>query len=150
MNLFRAAVGVLTAASLLAAVPSAHAANRFVLDAHPETPGHVLLDPPGSAPGSVLVAWTSESGSGALAPIPKVCVAAPGLGCTAPQVLHAPEGDNEDDAIDGLFPVAGPGGTVTVVGPRQSRGDVIAWTSTNGGAFGPPARIHGVTPALAP
>ncbi|WP_028063948.1 sialidase family protein [Solirubrobacter soli] len=150
MNLLRSAVGALAATSLLAAVPSAHAANRFTLDEHPETPGHVLLNPPGSAPGSVLVAWTSESGSGELAPIPKVCVVAPGLGCGAPQILHAPEGDGEDDAVDGLFPVAGPDGTVTLVGPRQSRGDAITWTSTNGGAFGPPARIRGVAPALAP
>ena len=47
------------AALLLAAAP-AQAANRLTLDPHPARPGHVLLNPPGSPPGSVLVAWRAR------------------------------------------------------------------------------------------
>ena len=146
MHLLRAGLGVLAAATLFAAVPSAHAANRFTLDAHPVTPGRVVLNPPGTPNGSALVAWTSDAPSGALAPIMKACVIAPGAtACAAPQVLHAPEGDGADFAVDGLFPVAG-GNTVTIVGPRSGPGDVLTWTSVDGAPFGPPARIRGSYP----
>jgi len=146
MHLLRTGVGVLAAATLLAVAPSAHAANRFTLDAHPDTPAHVLLNPPGSPPGSALVAWTSDASSGALAPIVKVCVIAPGAtACPAPQILHAPDGDGAAFAVDGLFPVVD-GGTATLVGPRSIPGDVLTWTSVDGAPFGPPARSRGVYP----
>ncbi|MDA0161510.1 hypothetical protein OM076_14635 [Solirubrobacter ginsenosidimutans] len=145
MHLLRAGLGVLAAATLFAAVPSAHAANRFTLDAHPVTPGHVLLNPPGSASGSALVAWTSDPGSGALAPVVKACVVAPGDSACAPQILHAPEGDGAAFAVDGVFPIVN-GDTVTLVGPRSGPGDVITWTSVDGAPFGAPARIRGVYP----
>ena len=146
MHLFRAGLGVLAAATLFAAVPSARAANRFTLDAHPVTPGHVLLNPPGSASGSALVAWTSEPGSGALAPVVKACVIAPGdTACQGPQILHAPEGDGAAFAVDGVFPIVF-GDTVTLVGPRSGPGDVVTWTSVNGAPFVPGARISGAYP----
>ena len=139
--------GALAVATLLALAPSAHAANRFTLDAHPDKPARVLLNPPGSAPGSALVAWTSAAPSDDLAPIPKVCVIAPGLACSNPQTLHAPEGDGAGEAIDGLFPVVS-GSTVTLVGPRDAQEDVITWSSVNGAPFGPPSRIRGVYNAM--
>src|SRR3954453_7918802 len=142
--LHRAALAV---ATLLALAPSAHAANRFTIDAHPDKPGRVLLNPPGSAPRSALVPWTSAALSDDLAPIPKVCVIAPGAACTNPQTLHAPEGDGADAAIDGLFPVVN-GTTVTLVGPRDTQGDVITWSSVNGVPFGAPSRIRGVYNAM--
>src|SRR3954447_17283961 len=139
--------GALAVATLLALAPSAHAANRFTLDAHPDKPGHVLLNPPGSPPGSALVAWTGTAPSDDLAPIPKVCVIAPGAACTNPQTLHAPEGDGADASIDGLFPVLS-GSTVTLVGPRDTQGDVITWSSVNGAPFGAPSRIRGAYNAM--
>jgi hypothetical protein len=146
MHLLRASLGVLAAATLFAAVPSAHAANRFTLDAHPVTPGHVLFSPPGSASGSALVAWTSDPGSGALAPVVKACVIAPGdTACPVPQILHAPEGDGAAFAVDGVFPIVH-GDTVTIVAPRSGPGDVVTWTSVGGAPFGPPTRVRGVYP----
>jgi hypothetical protein len=140
----RWAAGAVAAVSLLAAVPSAHAANRLTLDPHPATPGHVLLNPPGSAPGSVLVAWTSAAPSDDLAPVPTVCVIPPGGGCT-PQTLQPPDGTGADQAIDGLFPVVS-GGAVTLVGPRDTDGAAITWTSANG--FGAGTLVRNAYPPL--
>jgi hypothetical protein len=119
----------------LALAPSAQAANRFTLDAHPTTPGHVLMNPPGFEAGSALVAWTSGSS-------PKVCVIPFGGTCTEPRTLSVPAGG----AIDGLFPVVAPHNTVALVGPRDEQKDVVRWSSDDG--FDTPAVIGGAYPAL--
>ncbi len=121
----------LALAALLAAAPGAHAANRFTLDPNPVRPGRVLLNPPGTAPGSALVAWTSAGA------IPMVCVIPPGGGCPAPQTLAQPAGGDE---IDGLFPVVS-GSTVTLIGPRDASGDAVEWMSTGGAPFGDPTVV---------
>jgi hypothetical protein len=121
----------------LAAAPAAQAANRATLDAHPATPGHVLMNPPGYEPGSALVAWTSGSSN-----TPKVCVIPFGGACAAPQTLRVPAGGG----IDGLFPVATPNGAVALVGPRDEQKDVVRWTSQDG--FGTPIVIAGSYPAM--
>jgi hypothetical protein len=124
-------------ALLLAAAPSAHAANRFTLDAHASTPGHVLMNPPGFAAGSALVAWTSGEAN-----TPTVCVFRVDTGCTNPVTLDLPAGGG----IDGLFPVVAPHDTVALVGPRDEHKDVVRWTSQDG--FASPAVIGGSYPAL--
>jgi hypothetical protein len=124
-------------ALLLAAAPTAHAANRFTLDAHASTPGHVLMNPPSFDAGSAIVAWTSGDSN-----TPKVCVIAFGGECLAPLTLQVPAGG----AIDGLFPVPTPHGTVALVGPRDEQKDVVRWTSEDG--FATPTVIAGSYPAL--
>ena len=133
----RALLATAPLALLLAAAPGAHAANRFTLDAHPATPGHVLMNPPGFDAGSAIVAWTSGDSN-----TPKVCVIPFGGECIAPLTLQVPAGGG----IDGLFPVPAPHGTVALVGPRDERKDVVRWTSEDG--FATPAVVGGSYPAL--
>jgi len=143
----RAAGALAVTLGVLAGVaPGAHAANLFTLDAHAAKPGRILMNPPGSAPGSALVAWTSHSRVRQLAAVPKVCLIARGATCSAPQTLTIPDGTDVDHAIDGLFPVVGPNNTVTVIGPRDAQEDLVRWTSTNGGPFGPGTIIRGAYP----
>lgn len=134
----RRAALLLAAGLTLVAAPSAHAANRFTLDAHASKPGRVLMSPPGFPAGSVLVTWTSGAND-----TPKVCVFRVETGCTAPQTLALPAGGG----IDGIFPVLAPHDTVALVAPRDQQKDVVRWTSDDG--FATPAVIGGSYPPLA-
>src|SRR3954447_8150379 len=124
---------------------AAHADNVRTLDPHAQSPGHVLLNPSGSA----LIAWTSDPGVTDKAPIPRVCVLPRGSQCGVPVTLTLPgagPGDLVDagDGVEAVFPVAGPGSTVWVFGPRASHGDVLRWTSHDGGAtYGTATAIAG-------
>ncbi len=133
----RALLAIAPIAVALAASPSAHAMNRFTLDKHAATPGHVLMNPPGYEAGSALVAWTSGDAN-----TPKVCVIPFGGECTDPQTLQVPAGGG----IDALFPVLAPHNTIALVGPRDEQKDVVRWSSQDG--FATPAVIAGAYPAL--
>src|SRR4051812_20576101 len=77
---------IVTAAAIVAAAlaPAAQANNLQTLDAHAQSPGHLLLNPPGGAAGSALVAWTTDPSVTDKAPIPQVCVLVGGRPCSAP------------------------------------------------------------------
>ncbi len=141
-----AAAGTVVAAAL---APAAQANNLQTLDAHAQSPGHVLLSPPGDAAGSALIAWTTDPSVADKAPVPQVCLLVRGQTCAAPFSLPLPgaaPGDLVDagDGVEAVFPVAGSGSTVWVFGPRESHGDVLRWTSHDGGAtFGAASVIGG-------
>ncbi len=113
----------------LAALPSTSAANDlFTLDANPVSDGHVIADGTGNA----YVSWTSQGVGIGVEPV-RFCKVAPGGSCAA-ITLPIPGATSLSDSASAAIPVLGSGSTVYVVAPRHARGDVIFWTSTDGGA----------------
>jgi hypothetical protein len=122
----------LLALGLVAGSPLARANDLFTLDAHPETPGNVIVD----AAGNAYVGWTHEAG-GVLVNVPMFCKIPAGGTCTKPTPLAIPGASGDEDDVSGVFPVFGAGSTVYVVAPRYVKDDVVIWTSTDGGeSFG--------------
>ena len=116
------------AALALAALPGTAAANDlFTLDPNATSAGHVIED----AAGNAYVAWVGE-GVGISPELPRFCKVSPGGGCS-PITLPIPGAKTLSDSASGAIPVFGPGGAISVVGPRYPHDDVIIWTSTDGG-----------------
>jgi len=129
MKTWRATLSVAATVLALAALPSTAAANDlFTLDAHPVTDGHLIADGAGNA----YVSWTSDAAGTGVEPV-KFCKIPPGGTCS-PITLPIPGASSLVDSASGAIPVFGTGSTVYVVAPRRARGDVIFWTSTDGGA----------------
>jgi hypothetical protein len=123
----------------VACFPAISSAQNVVdLDAHAESPGHVVEDPSGSA----YVAWT-HPGSAGTANVVDFCKVARGGSCTAPITLAMPGAPTSTDSASGAFPVFGAGSVVYIVAPRYVDNDVVLYTSVNGGtSFGPGQMIE--------
>lgn len=125
---------------LVGATPGvAGAVNLFTLDSGADGRAGVAVDTAGSG----YFAWEHKvSGS---SDETRFCKVARGGSCTSPIVLPTPPLNPAPfDSVDvsAAFPVLGAGSTVYVVGPRFVAGDVVVWTSTDGGAtFGPAAQV---------
>jgi hypothetical protein len=116
------------AALALAVLPGTAAANDlFTLDPNATSAGHVIED----AAGNAYVAWVGD-GVGISPELPRFCKVSPGGGCS-PITLPIPGAKTLSDSASGAIPVFGPGGAISVVGPRYPHDDVIIWTSTDGG-----------------
>ena len=114
----------------LAAWSSSAAANHlFTLDSQAASPGNVIEDGSGTA----YVGWIRKASSTSLPSLPMFCKIPVGGTCTHPITLPIPEATTNLDEVNAVFPVFGAGSTIYVVGTRYIRGDVIVWTSTNGG-----------------
>jgi hypothetical protein len=128
MNTWRRTLTAAAALFALAALPSTSAANDlFTLDANPISNGHLIEDGAGNA----YVAWTSEGVGTGVEPV-KYCKIAPGGTCS-PTTLPIPGATSISDSASSAFPVFGPGNTLYVVAPRYPSGDVIIFTSLDGG-----------------
>jgi hypothetical protein len=129
----------LTALSTAFAPGAAQAANRFTIDATPDSFGAIVTDSAGNG----YVAWEHLRNGGA-ADVPMFCKLAPGAtSCKHPIALALPDAAAGAQAnANQLFPILGPGGTVWVVTSRYVYDDTLVWTSTDGGAsFGAPHDI---------
>jgi hypothetical protein len=138
-SIWRGLAAVALAALAAAIAPTlALAKNVAILDAHAETPGHVIED----ASGAAYVAWTRPVGPIAT---PEFCKIPRGGTCTAPVNLPIPgAGSSATEAAAGAFPVFGEGSVVYVVAPRYLMNDVVLYTSPDGGAtFGPGQLVTG-------
>jgi hypothetical protein len=124
---------------LVGATPGiAGAVNLFTLDSSPDGRAGVAVDSAGTG----YFAWEHKvSGT---SDETRFCKLARGGSCTSPIILATPPLNPAPyDSVDvsAAFPVLGAGSTVYVVGPRFVAGDVVVWTSTDGGAtFGPAAQ----------
>lgn len=107
----------------------ASAENRFTLETQPTTSGHLAVDGAGNA----YIGWASEGFGTNPEPV-HFCKVPPGGTCTSPITLPIPGAKSLSDSVSAAIPVFGPGETVYVVGPRYAHGDLVFWTSTNGGA----------------
>ncbi len=118
---------------------SAGAVNRFTLDSSPASRAGVAVDSAGTG----YFAWEHNAADGNT--VTEFCKVPRGGGCPSPIVLPTPPLNpapfNSTD-VSAAFPVLGAGSTVYVVGPRYVAGDVVVWTSTDGGlSFGPAAQV---------
>jgi hypothetical protein len=122
--------------ALVVATPGvAGAVNLFTLDSSPDGRAGVTVDNAGTG----YFAWEHKvSGTSNET---RFCKVPRGGSCASPIVLATPPLNPPPyDSVDvsAAFPVLGSGSTVYVVGPRFVAGDVVVWTSTDGGAtFGP-------------
>jgi hypothetical protein len=117
----------------------AGAANLFTLDSSADGRAGVAVDGAGTG----YFAWEHKlSGT---SDETRFCRVPRAGTCTSPIVLATPPLNPAPfDSVDvsAAFPVLGTGSTVYVVGPRFVAGDVVVWTSTDGGAtFGPAAQV---------
>ncbi len=114
----------------LAALSSLAAAkDLFILDSQAASPGNVIE----SSAGTAYVGWLHKSGSSSVPASPMFCKIPAGGTCTDPITLPIPDEKSIVDEVSAVFPVFGAGSTIYAVGPRYVDGDVIVWTSTNGG-----------------
>ena len=118
---------------------SAGAVNVFTLDSSPDGRAGVAVDSAGTG----YFAWEHKETS--TNDVTQFCKVARGGKCTNPIVLATPPLNpapfNSTD-VSAAFPVLGAGSTVYVVGPRFVAGDVVVWTSTDGGnSFGPAVQV---------
>ncbi len=118
---------------------SAGAVNVFTLDSSPDGRAGVAVDSSGSG----YFAWEHKQTSSS--DVTQFCKVVRGGRCTNPIVLAAPPlnpAPFDSTDVSAAFPVLGGGSTVYVVGPRFVAGDVVVWTSTDGGnSFGPAAQV---------
>lgn len=118
---------------------SAGAAHTFTLDTSPDSPAGEAVDNVGTG----YFAW--EHGVAGSESVTRFCKVARGGSCTNPITLPTPPlnpAPFDSTAVSAAFPVLGAGSTVYVVGPRYVAGDVVMWTSTDGGAtFGPAVQV---------
>lgn len=130
---------VLACAILGVAAGSAGAVNVFTLDSSADGRAGVAVD----AAGTGYFAW--EHKDTATSDVTEFCKVARGAKCTDPIVLPTPPlnpAPFDSTDVSAAFPVLGPGSTVSVVGPRFVAGDVVIWTSTDGGhSFGPAVQV---------
>lgn len=117
----------------------AAAAHTFVLDTSPAGPAGEAVDSAGTG----YFAWEHNMAGNVTET--HFCKVARGGTCTSPVTLPTPPLNaapfNSTD-VSAAFPVLGTGSTVYVVGPRYVAGDVVVWTSTDGGAtFGPAVQV---------
>ncbi len=118
---------------------SAAAVNVFTLDSSPAGRAGVAVDGAGTG----YFAWEHNSADNNTAT--EFCKVPRGGGCTNPVVLPTPPLNpapfNSTD-VSAAFPVLGAGSTVYIVGPRYVAGDVVVWTSADGGlSFGPAVQV---------
>ena len=109
-----------------------------LLDGHADTAGAMVASP---GAGVSFIAWDRTATSPSKADGVFVCRMTLGGGCSHPVPLHlpaTPAGSYGDPTAP--FPVVGYNSKdVYVVAPRYGAGDVVVWTSVNGGAnFAPP------------
>jgi hypothetical protein len=121
--------GAVWVISLAAWSTSAAANHLFNLDPQAAGPGNVIEDGSGTA----YVGWIHKASSASLPSLPMFCKIPAGGTCTHPITLPIPGATSNLDEVSAVFPVFGAGSTIYVVGPRYVDGDVIVWTSTNGG-----------------
>jgi VCBS repeat-containing protein len=137
----RAIVGAALVTGVIAglAPASAGAVNVFTLDSGADGRAGVAVDGAGTG----YFAWEHKSTS--TSDVTQFCKVARGGTCTNRIVLptpplNPPPFDSTD--VSAAFPVLGSGSTVFVVGPRFVAGDVVVWTSTDGGrSFGPAVQV---------
>ena len=130
--------GVLLVGSALG-TPSAGAATPSTPDVHADSTGPIVVDGSGNG----YVAWASSKGNANGDPL-HFCKIPQGGTCTHGLVLPLPTGATWDSyRVNQPFPVlGGKAGVVSVVGPSYDYGDVVVWTSHNGGtSFGEPQVI---------
>ena len=117
----------------------AGAVNVFTLDSGADGRAGVAVDNAGTG----YFAWEHKDTS--TNDVTQFCKVARGGKCSSPIVLptpplNPPPFDSTD--VSAAFPVLGTGSTVYVVGPRFVAGDVVVWTSTDGGgSFGPAVQM---------
>jgi hypothetical protein len=123
----------LSAIAVVASPSIAGANNVAVLDAHVESPGHVIEDGSGTAYIAWIHATAGQVGT------PQFCKIPRGGKCLVPISLAIPGASSSaTESAAGAFPVFGEGSVVYVVAPRYVANDVVLYTSTDGGAsFGP-------------
>ena len=121
--------GLIWIFALAMGASTAAAKDTSVLDSQAASPGSVVEDGSGTA----YVGWVHKSGSTSIANPPMFCKIPAGGTCTNPITLPIPGATSTSDEVNGVYPVLGAGATVYVVGPRYVDGDLVVWTSTNGG-----------------
>jgi hypothetical protein len=135
-------------ACVLALTPGvADAANRFTIDANPDSLGAIATDRAGDG----YITWEHQT-MGLAASVPMFCKLPPGAtSCANPIELALPEAAFGEVAnAQQVFPILGPGSVVWVVTGRYVGGDTLIWTSTDGGdSFGAAHEIPYV-PTCAP
>ncbi len=138
---WRSRLGVaFVACAIVGVAPgSAGAVNVFTLDSSPGGRAGVAVDSAGTG----YFAWEHEETSSS--DVTQFCKVPRGGKCTNPIVLPTPPlnpAPFDSTDVSAAFPVLGGGSTVYVVGPRYVAGDVVVWTSTNGGSsFGPAEQV---------
>ena len=130
---------VLTCAIGGATAGPADAVNAFTLDSGADGRAGVAVDNAGNG----YFAWEHKDTS--TNDVTQFCKVAREGKCTSPIVLSTPPlnpAPFDSTDVSAAFPVLGPGSTVYVVGPRFVAGDVVVWTSTDGGrSFGPAVQM---------
>ena len=126
---------VLTCAIAGVTAAPAGAVNVFTLDSGADGRAGAAVDNAGNG----YFAWEHKDTS--TNDVTQFCKVARGGKCTSPIVLSTPPlnpAPFDSTDVSAAFPILGPGSTVYVVGPRFVAGDVVVWTSTDGGrSFGP-------------
>ena len=130
---------VVTCAIVGLAAGPAGAVNVFTLDSGADGRAGVAVDNAGNG----YFAWEHKDTS--TNDVTQFCKVARGGKCTSPIVLATPPlnpAPFDSTDVSAAFPILGPGSTVYVVGPRFVAGDVVVWTSTDGGrSFGPAVQM---------
>ncbi len=135
----RLSVAFVTCAVFGVVPGSAGAVNVFTLDGSPDGRAGVAVDSAGTG----YFAWEHKETS--TSDVTQFCKVPRGGKCTNPIVLATPPlnpAPFDSTDVSAAFPVLAGGSTVYVVGPRYVAGDVVVWTSTDGGnTFGPAVQV---------
>jgi hypothetical protein len=137
----RSILGVAVAAGMIVGVApaSAGAVNVFTLDSSADGRAGVAVDGAGTG----YFAWEHKATS--TTDVTQFCRVARRGTCANPVVLPTPPlnpAPFDSTDVSAAFPVLGSGSTVYVVGPRFVAGDVVVWTSPDGGrSFGPAVQV---------